>query len=110
MPTNAEKYSSPDEQAKAFHAYCKGKGNDCTACPLYDDTLGIHLGVRCAFAWLKLEAPMTTKEVADILAEFNRCRKWEGQFGKVGATKPPSPNVLDVAIDRAVEILRGLEE
>ena len=94
--TNAEKYKTPEEQTKAFRAHCKGKS--CKTCPLYNATLDIH----CAFTWLNLEAQMSATEAAYILEIYN---KDVGDNGIMFRTL-----ALNKAIDRAVELLRGLEK
>jgi hypothetical protein len=97
--TNAEKYKTAKERSAAFVMFCGNKG--CQKCPLQQTE-----STSCRFAWLELEAPMSAKEVADILEEQN---KWYGGVG-VGVCAPYTPKDYRAAIDRAIEILRSVND
>lgn len=92
--TNAEIYKTPEEQTKAFAAFCRARS--CLNCEHYKP----YTNIKCTFAWLASEGKMPAAEVADILEEHN---KW--QRG-VGVCAPHIPKKLIAAIDRAVELLR----
>lgn len=104
--TNAEKYKTAKEREEAFVIFCDAKKWECVTCPLGG-------GKDCKFAWLDLEAEeeqMTTSEVADILEEYNKWRKDDGEYADAGVKRDITPKELGIAIDRAVEILRNIKE
>lgn len=86
--TNAEKYKTVEERTAAFNDYCKERQHSCVDCKIQTFTRD------CRFRWLELEAPLTAKDVADIL---------DGRNPYVNAR-------LSEAFDRAIEILRSIEE
>lgn len=94
--TNAEKYTTAKERIQAFTKFCDA--HNCSTCPL--DTAG-----DCKYHWLELEASLTAKEVANILAGYNTWRK-----GDRGQPSPCKWEEVNTAIDRAVEILRSVKE
>ena len=51
--TNAEKFKTPQERIKAFHAFCVNHSADCKHCPAGYPEL---ISVGCVFCWLELEA------------------------------------------------------
>lgn len=99
--TNQEKFKTARERQKGFDEFCIGKS--CAGCPLRGD-------VECKFRWLELDAPLTAKEVVNILAKYNQWRMGEGAYGEPGVLCPYTPKQLSVVIDRAVEILRNVKE
>lgn len=99
--TNAKKFKTAKERIDAFHKFCDRRG--CDTCPLSGDA-------DCKFEWLELEAKLTASEVADILAEHNKWRRGRGKYAKSGAKCNITPKELGLAIDRAVEILRNVED
>lgn len=104
--TNARKFKTAKERIDAFHKYCDRR--KCDNCPLDGCPLGGD--ADCKFEWLELEAELTTSEVADILEEHNKWRRGKGKYAKSGAKCNITPKNLGLAIDRAVEILRDVEE
>ena len=52
--TNAEKYLTADERAKAFSLYCNGQ--DISRCPDDRRIACVHRCVECALRWLDMEA------------------------------------------------------
>ena len=52
--TNAEKFKTSEERAKAFRKFCRGYGDSCNGCKVADFSEGIL--ERCAFSWLDREA------------------------------------------------------
>lgn len=104
--TNAEKYKTAKERCEAFSKFCGI--NSCTKCPLNN-----RKEDGCCFLWLELEAEeeqMTAQEVADILEEYNKWRRDDGEYADVGVKRDITPKELGIAIDRAVEILRDIKE
>lgn len=105
---NYEKYKNAKERKKAFCAYCRGQR--CLECPLNNYNA---CQSECALAWLDLEADeakMTADEVADILEEYNKWRRDDGEYADAGVKRDITPKELGIAIDRAVEILRDVKE
>lgn len=93
--TNAEKYKTAKERWAALGKFCQ-KFQRCEECPAYKRSSDENI---CKFDWLELEAPMTAKEVADILAEHSKWRRGEGKYA--------GSEVLGIVLERAVELLRG---
>lgn len=98
--TNQEKYKTAKERKEGFRKFCKGKR--CEDCPLNDNAYDED---DCRYLWLELEALMTTETVVKILAKYSKWRK-----GKPGEPCPYTQKGIDMAIDRAIEILRNVKE
>ena len=48
------------------------------------------------------------KECYEILTEFNKYRRGEGDYGNIGSLFKYSPKEIGIAIDTALNILGGL--
>lgn len=89
--TNAEKYKTAEERERAFERFCGGR--DCSTCPL-NDFGGLYAHTSCRFPWLDLDEGLSAMDVVRILAGRN----------------PYTNKTFSAAFDRAMELLRNMEE